>query len=270
MSAAVERYKPHALTEREEKRIQVTAEQLAKSSLVPSSLKGKPADIALVLQKGHELGIDGYMARIENLHPYDGRIISSAAIARRQATRAGHEMWPEEIGPESCTFAGHRRGHPERVTRVTWTLKMAAAAGLTNKDTWKKYPAQMLAARASKMWVVLNCPEVLIDGDDGSVFYEDIAGLPENGAAAEGPDGAALVDTEDDDITDAEIVDTVPFPQYWADRCKTNGVTQADSARILTFVCGVERARDVPADKQDEAHEALDAWLAGELELGAP
>lgn len=270
MTTAIERHQPAPLTKRDMQWIDATITQLvsSKSSLVPAALRGKPDDLRLVLTKAAEVGVRQFTTALENFHAVDGRIISSAAIAVAFARRAGHEVWCEEFSADRCTVAGARRGHPDRVTRVTWTLDMAKVANLLNKSNWKSYPAQMLYARASKTWVTMNCPEVLMGLDDGAYFMEDLVDTrpPQ---AVEIADG--LVVAADDDTVDAEIVDTPqdrPFPEHWADRCKTNGIDPATSARILTSVCDVEKARDVPDARWADCDEALDDYLAGALDLG--
>lgn len=45
-----------------------------------------------------------------------------------------------------ATFETKRKGHPEAV-KLSYTIEQAQRAALTGKDNWKKYPADMLAAR---------------------------------------------------------------------------------------------------------------------------
>jgi hypothetical protein len=94
------------------------------------------------------------IAQAENKHPaiaaleYDiiqGRpaINSKAALARFQAS-GGRIQWTKRTDTEcSATFEHPQGGKLE----ITWTMKRAETAGLTGKDNWKKYPAQMLSAR---------------------------------------------------------------------------------------------------------------------------
>lgn len=267
---AIERHQPAALTPREERWIDATINQLvsSKSSLVPSNLRGKPDDLRLVLTKAAENGVRSYTTALENFHAVDGRIISSAAIAVAFARRAGHELWPETYGPTECTVAGHRRERPERITRVTWTLDMAKAANLVTKSNWKSYPAQMLYARASKTWVTINCPEVLMGLDDGAYFLEDLVDAP---PADAGYLTLPPEPTTPDDTVDAEIV---PDPnddwaQRWTALCRDARCDRETSRWLLSQAVGgrVDRAADVPDDMQAACEAALAKWVA---DMAAP
>lgn len=106
---------------------------------------GKSADELLPLM---------ILAQAEGKHPaiaameYDviqGRpaLNSRSALARFQSA-GGKIQWQKRDDSEaSATFAHPQGGE----LTVTWTIKRAAQAGLSVKDNWKKYPAQMLSAR---------------------------------------------------------------------------------------------------------------------------
>lgn len=263
MSTDIERHQGGALTKREEQWIDATIRQLtsSKSSLVPAALRGKPDDLRLVLTKAAETGVRQYTTALENFHAVDGRIISSAAIAVAFARRAGHDVWCEEFSPERCVVAGHRRGKPERVTRVTYTIEMARAANLLNKSNWKSYPAQMLYARASKTWVTMNCPEVLMGLDDGATFLEDLVDTPPVRDVAVDP---VHVHQDDDDTVDAELVDDEmtadAFAHRWGGLCRAAGATPADSKAILSNVAGVQYAAEVLPERRAACETALADW----------
>lgn len=271
MTTAIERHQGGTLTPREERWIDATISQLtsSRSSLVPAALRGKPDDLRLVLTKAAENGVRQYTTALENFHAVDGRIITSAAISVAFARRAGHDVWCEEFSPERCVVAGHRRGKPERVTRVTYTIEMARAANLLNKSNWKSYPAQMLYARASKTWVTMNCPEVLMGLDDGTYFLEDLVDGPPVDGDALRIDVAIAVPQDDDDVEDAELVDADDpaaamtedaWAHQWGSLCRTKGATPADSKSILRNVAGVEFAAQVLPEKRTACENALADW----------
>lgn len=121
-------------------------EEMAKS-VVASRLFGmkSPSEaIALML-----------VAQAEGLHPmvaardYDiiqGRpALKSRAMLARFQQSGGKIDWKTRSDTE-CEAAF---SHPQSPTPVTirWDWKRATQAGLTGKDNWRKYPAQMLAAR---------------------------------------------------------------------------------------------------------------------------
>lgn len=94
------------------------------------------------------------IAQAEGIHPIkaatqyhiiDGKpsLRSDAMLARFQAA-GGKTRWKERTAQRATLWLSHPdAGELE----VTWDLERATAAGLANKDSWKKYPAQMLSAR---------------------------------------------------------------------------------------------------------------------------
>jgi hypothetical protein len=95
------------------------------------------------------------IAQAEGLHPaiaaqeYDiiqGRpaINSRAALSRFQA-EGGTVQWVSRTDEEAVVVVSHPKGGQ---LQVTWNLERAKKAGLIEKDNWKHYPGQMLAARA--------------------------------------------------------------------------------------------------------------------------
>lgn len=94
------------------------------------------------------------LAHAEGKHPaiavqeYDmiqGRpaINSKAALSRFQAS-GGKIQWKERTDERATANFSHPSGG---TLDITWDIKRAQQAGLTGKDNWKKYPAQMLSAR---------------------------------------------------------------------------------------------------------------------------
>jgi hypothetical protein len=94
------------------------------------------------------------LAQAEGKHPaiaameYDviqGKpaINSRAALARFQSA-GGKIQWQKRDDTEAIATFAHPQGGE---LTISWTIKRAAQAGLTGKDTWRKYPAQMLSSR---------------------------------------------------------------------------------------------------------------------------
>lgn len=94
------------------------------------------------------------IAQAEGKHPaiaaqeYDiiqGRpaINSKSALARFQSA-GGSISWVTRTDQKASATLSHPQGGS---LTVEWTMQRAAQAGLTGKDNWKKYPAQMLSAR---------------------------------------------------------------------------------------------------------------------------
>lgn len=121
--------------------------KLANTEFVPAGLRGKPAAIAACVLAGRELGI-GPMSSLQNLIVIDGRPSMTALLMRQLIFAAGHSIHYQESTDFRCIVKGRRRGE-EDWTTITWTMDQAKKAGLDGKTNWRKYPKQMLQARAT-------------------------------------------------------------------------------------------------------------------------
>jgi hypothetical protein len=121
--------------------------KLANTEFVPAGLRGKPAAIAACVLAGRELGI-GPMSSLQNLIVIDGRPSMTALLMRQLIFAAGHSIHYQESTDFRCIVKGRRRGE-EDWTTITWTMDQAKKAGLEGKTNWRKYPKQMLQARAT-------------------------------------------------------------------------------------------------------------------------
>lgn len=68
---------------------------------------------------------------------------SMAALARFQHA-GGSIQWHTRTDVEASATFSHPKGGD---LRISWTMERATKAGLTGKDNWRKFPAQMLSAR---------------------------------------------------------------------------------------------------------------------------
>lgn len=162
-SAEMEPYRPQLLPSASAwQAMRAIAEDLAVAATMPSSLRNKPADVALLLLVARDVGIKPSTA-INRIHVIDGRPSMSSELMRGLILERGHDIWFEDVTDTSVTIVAHRSNWPEeRVARVTWTIEMAAAAGLATKDVWKKYPRAMLKARATSEIGRDTFPDVLL------------------------------------------------------------------------------------------------------------
>lgn len=135
------------------------AGKIAGTNFVPKSLRGKPDEVAACILTGRELGI-GPMESLSKIFVVDGRPTMSAELMRSLVLRAGHEMHYSTLTDAKVTVEGRRAGS-DKWTSVTWSMDDAKRVGLTGKDTWKKHPRQMLAARATSELCRLLFPDAL-------------------------------------------------------------------------------------------------------------
>lgn len=122
-----------------------------------------------------------FIAQAEGKHPaiaaqeYDiikGRpaLNSKSAQARFQAA-GGTLQWLERSDTKCTIKFTHPAGGD---LTLTWDMKRAAQAGLTGKDNWKQYPAQMLAARCVAEGVRALYPACL----SGWYITEEVQDIP--------------------------------------------------------------------------------------------
>lgn len=118
---------------------------VSKSGLFPNV---KSAEAAIVMMRyGHQLGIDEFTA-LQNMYLQNGKPTAFASLLHSLILRdhGGDAVRIVDSTPQRCALSCSRRDSPQR-TEVTYTIEEAEAAGLTKKDTWKQYPADMLFAR---------------------------------------------------------------------------------------------------------------------------
>lgn len=122
------------------------AEQLARTSFVPASLRGKPDDIAAAILAGQELGLQP-MATLRSIDVIQGTPGLRAHAMRGLVQSHGHKVLLVESTKDRCVMRGQRKG--EEWQQVEWTTDRAALMGLTGKNEWKRQPQTMLVARAT-------------------------------------------------------------------------------------------------------------------------
>lgn len=134
------------------------AEFVAHSALVPKAFQGKPADIAIAMQWGIELGLHPLQA-VQNIAVINGRpSLWGDALPAIAKAHASYEWIRETLERDatgavlSATCVGKRKGH-EPESR-TFTIDDAKRAGLFGKEgPWKQYTSRMLQMRA-RAWLI--------------------------------------------------------------------------------------------------------------------
>ncbi len=262
---------------------------IADTEFVPKALRGKQYAVAACVLAGREIGI-GPMEALQKIHMVDGRPSLSSELMRSLVLRAGHLIEFTHLTDQVCTIRGKRAGSTEW-TELSWTMKDAARIGVAGKDTWKKYPRQMLSARATSELCRLIFPDAL-----GGISYTPEEIEDEKAATvtivrqapAEGPTKVARkprekapepvepsfdepVDTETGEIIDAEIVSDSEPDETMASASQltklgvvfnANGIKDRDER--LAYVSGIV-GRDLANSKEltkDEASRIIDGLEA--------
>lgn len=117
------------------------------SGLVPSALRGKPADLLIVFATGRELGLSA-MQSMRSLHVVDGKPGMSAELIAARIRRSGACRFLRLVKSDD-TEAIYESQRVEDVapTQVSFTMKDAERMGLAGKDNYRKQPATMLRSR---------------------------------------------------------------------------------------------------------------------------
>lgn len=94
-----------------------------------------------------------------------GKICEGANSIRSRLKKAGCNYsfeWGKKGENETCRMieklADGRELHGE-----TWSLERARNAGIASKDVWRKYPREMLMARATTSFVKMFYPEIIAE-----------------------------------------------------------------------------------------------------------
>lgn len=177
------------------------ATKLSMTEFVPKGLRNNAPAVLAAILTGHELGMQP-MTSLAHIHVIDGKPGLSSAIQRALILAQGHEIWVEETTNTRAVICSRRKGQ-DRVFTTTYTMDDAKAAGLQFKDNWKKYPRNMLVARAT--------------GEHARNYYADVLGaMPYN--------TEELQDLVDEGPTDGDGSSSAPPP----------GTTRRRAARAAT------------------------------------
>lgn len=149
------------------------AEVLANTDIVPSHLRGKPAQIFAIVSIGDTLGIAPATA-VQSFASINGQVTMSAELMRALILGQGHSITFPVSTRDTCTIKGRRKETGDECV-VEYTLEDAQIAGLCGiKDgkayarssqgkplSWEKYPRQLLAARATTELARLLFPDII-------------------------------------------------------------------------------------------------------------
>lgn len=146
---------PHTFAE-----VVTMCEALARADIAPKNLRGKVMDMAMIIMTGAEVGLPP-MASLRLYTTWDGvpRLMAEGVRAIILQSPAIEYFEMATCDDNHATWIGKRRGRPEK--SVTWTTARAQAAGLLEKENWKKYRQDMFNARASMQLGRIIAPDVV-------------------------------------------------------------------------------------------------------------
>jgi len=189
------------------------AEKIARSSLVPAAYRGKPTDAAIAMLYGAEMGF-GPMTSLQRVVVIQGKPTVDAQGMVSLIRQAGHSL-SGDVSAESATVTGKRCDTGDSMT-ITWTMDDARKADLLGKDNWKKFPADMLWARAVSqigrrlfadvLLGVSYTPEEMADSVVGNGQAPKPDPEPPPPRTMRPPPGTPQADSETGEVVDAEVV----------------------------------------------------------------
>lgn len=141
-------------------RLYAMAEVFAASDLVSTALRNKPANVAITIATGLELGLSP-MQSLRLIHVWNAKPSLSSdlivALVKRSPTCKMFRL--VESTDKVATYKAQRVDDDEPTT-MSYTIEQAKRAGLTNKDVWKAHTEAMLRARASAALARVVFPDV--------------------------------------------------------------------------------------------------------------
>lgn len=123
------------------------ADRIARTGMVPASLRNKPDEVLATLMYGVECGLPA-MQSLQLIDMMQGRPTLNAQGQRALILAAGHEFWIDHSDATRAVVKAKRKG-TDRELEAEFTIAEAQQRQLTGKDNWKKQPEDMLVARAT-------------------------------------------------------------------------------------------------------------------------
>lgn len=183
--------------------LQKFGEMFVASGMFPNIKKVSQAMVKIIA--GREMGI-GPFAAMNGMNIIQGRCVPDAnlmAAAVKADPRYNYRV--EEHTTQVCKIVFFENN--EEIGCSRFTIEDAQAAGLTNKDNWRKYPRNMLFARALSNGAKWFCPDAfpgpvyvaeelgdnfnVVDYETGEVIAENAEPEPEPQSEAPPPPKAA-------------------------------------------------------------------------------
>ena len=124
----------------------------------PKAFQGKPPMVGAVIMFGQELGLTPMVA-VRSVCVISGTMTLKAELMLTLALQRGVKAKWTENSNDAATLVLSRNG--EEFLPVRFTLADAKTAELLGNTTWKKYPGNMLRARAITNAIRMHCPDVL-------------------------------------------------------------------------------------------------------------
>jgi hypothetical protein len=163
------------------------AEKISKSQLIPTALRGKPADIAIILQIGWELDIPPMQA-INGIDVIQGKPAVSpqlaVALARQRLKNFYMRVEEDPARQEVRVTMARDKGDMDQAYTAVWNDNKARPMGLLEKDNYKKQKLTMYRWRATMEAMRMVAPDI-VKGMYSPDEVEDMAEEANGGSKAD-------------------------------------------------------------------------------------
>lgn len=127
---------------------------------------GSQGGLLSIMVYAKELGLPPMQCLFGGMHNIQGKIELSASLMNAMIRKAGHMIEILQCDNNTCSLKGTRKDTKETYTE-TFTMQDAQQADLMKNPTYKKFPKNMLFARALK-----NLSRMLFSDVIGSAYVE--------------------------------------------------------------------------------------------------
>jgi len=139
------------------------AKLMSSSNFVPPHLRGKPGDCLAVVMQANRWAMDPFSVAsktyfVSDKMAYEAQLVNAVINASGVLDGRLHPEWQGEGNELVCTVTGKIKGDDAIKAR------RVAIKNITTRNSplWKQDPEQQLAYFASRAWVRLHAPEVLM------------------------------------------------------------------------------------------------------------
>ena len=166
------------------------------------------AQAVVKILAGQELGF-GPVASMTGIFIVKGRVTLSANLIGAAIKKSGrYDYIVQRLDDAQCDINFYSVGRGTEAQKIgvsSFTIEDARRAGLVSGDNWKKYPRNMLFARALSNGAKWFCPDVFA----APVYTPDEVGVPVDGDTFEVIDVTPEPEAEpvnENGLTDEEII----------------------------------------------------------------
>jgi hypothetical protein len=197
------------------------------------------AQAAVKILAGREMGFGPFQSMV-GIHIVKGKpTLSANLIAAAIRRHSDYDYEVKHLDDLKCAIRYYRNKQP--IGDSTFTMDDARRAGLANGDNWRKYPRNMLFARAMSNGARWYCPDVF----GGPVYTPD-----ELGAAVDAEEGTVIqVSPEPVKVVRAKVTISREQQDELERLIRRKG---ADAAKLLSHY-RVESLADLTPEQLDEA-----------------